>query len=268
MMDKAIILAAGRGSRMRRASDAAGLTSNQAEVASSGMKSMMPVGRPFIDYVLAGLAEAGYRRICLVIGPDHHSLQAHCSRHLNGALEIQFATQREPLGTAHALACAREFAADDPFLTINADNYYPVNVLARMRDVNGSAVAAFKPEGLYRGNITPERLRSFAIILSNTAGDLSKVVEKPGDEFSISNDRAVLINMNCWRFTPAIFDACGAIPKSARNEFELPDAVSYAIDVLHERFAVVEVSEPVLDLSTRADVVEITRRLAAVEVRL
>ncbi len=74
--------------------------------------------------------------------------------------------------------------------------------------------------------------------------------------------------MNCWRFTPTIFEACRAIPRSARNEYELTDAVAYAIAELDERFEMLVVDEPVLDLSTRADVIEVTRRLASVEVRL
>ena len=93
------------------------------------------------------------------------------------------------------------------------------------------------------------------------------IIEKPPENL-FADRNAVLINMNCWRFTPAIFTACDAIPLSPRNEYELPGAVSHAINVLHEPFSVIEVNEPVLDLSTRADVAEVTRRLASVEVRL
>jgi CTP:molybdopterin cytidylyltransferase MocA len=67
-VDKAVILAAGRGTRMQQAHDSAGLNAGQSAAARSGLKAMMPVSRPFIDYVLSGLADAGYRRVCLVIG--------------------------------------------------------------------------------------------------------------------------------------------------------------------------------------------------------
>jgi glucose-1-phosphate thymidylyltransferase len=252
---------------MQRA-DSASLTPDQAQVATSGTKSMIPVGRPFIDYVLAGLKTAGYRRVCLVVAPDNETLRAHCRQFMRPDFAIEFATQSTPLGTANALASAREFAAGEPFLAINADNYYPVSVLAELRLLNGAAVAAFRPEGLCRGNITADRLQNFAYILLDHEGRLSRVVEKPGDEFLLSPDRPLLINMNCWRFTPAIFAACDAIPLSPRNEYELTDAVSYAIGVLHEPFAVLEVNEPVLDLSTRSDIAEVTRRLASVEIQL
>jgi glucose-1-phosphate thymidylyltransferase len=74
--------------------------------------------------------------------------------------------------------------------------------------------------------------------------------------------------MNCWRFTPAIMDACRKIHPSPRGEYELTDAVNYAIEQIGERFSILAVNEPVLDLSTQADVAEVTRRLADMEVNL
>ena len=69
---KAVILARGMGTRMRRAEgDSPQLDAQQAQMADSGLKAMIPVGRPFLDYVLSGLADAGFREVCLVIGPEH-----------------------------------------------------------------------------------------------------------------------------------------------------------------------------------------------------
>jgi dTDP-glucose pyrophosphorylase len=267
-IDKAVILAAGRGSRMRRVHEDVAITPKQAEVANTGLKAMMPVGRPFIDYVLSGLVESGYRRVCLVIGPGHQVLREHCGQIVGGALDIQFAVQSVPLGTANALASASGFVGDDSFLMINSDNYYPIVALAGLGQMAGSAVAAFTSEGLCRGNIRPERLRQFAIVLPDSHGHVAGLIEKPEDDRWLRSACPVLINMNCWRFTPLIFEACGAISKSARDEYELSDAVSYAIENLSEPFNIFEVDEPVLDLSTQADVAEVTRRLAAVQVRI
>ena len=134
--------------------------------------------------------------------------------------------------------------------------------------MSGSAVAAFRPEGLCRGNIAAERIRNFAILSVGGDGHLERVIEKPSDEMYSRIKDGVLVSMNCWRFTPVIFEACRAIPRSVRGEYELTDAVSYAIDKLGERFEVLVVDDPVLDLSTQADVAEVARRLASVEVRL
>jgi dTDP-glucose pyrophosphorylase len=267
-MDKAVILAAGRGTRMQRPHDSAGLDSQQSEVARSGLKAMMPVGRPFIDYVLSGLADAGYRRACLITGPAHEGLRKHVGAFHGGRLDVDFATQHEPLGTANAAAAAATFVGNDPFLLINSDNYYPQSALQGLLSLHSSAIAAFRPQGLCRGNIASDRIRNFAVLAVNANGRLQCVIEKPDDQTYARMAKDLLVSMNCWRFMPTIFEACRAIPRSARGEFELTDAVSYAVDKLGESFEVLVVEEPVLDLSTQSDVGEIARRLESVEVRL
>ena len=267
-MEKAVILAAGRGTRMQRAQESATLDASQAEAARGGAKAMMPVGRPFIDFVLSGLADAGYRHVCLVIGTTHDALREHVAKFNGGRLTIGFAIQPEPLGTAIAVTPAADFAGDDPFLLINGDNYYPASALVGLRSFTGAGVAAFRPTGLSRGNIPVERLRSYAMLSTGADGCLNGVLEKPDEAYFSSHQDSLLVGMNCWRFTPSIFEACRAIPKSARNEYELTDAVAYAISNLGERFKMLVVDEPVLDLSTQTDVAEVARRLATVEVRL
>ena len=55
---KAVILARGLGKRMRQADEHASLDPKQAAVADQGIKAMIPIGRPFLDYVLSALADA------------------------------------------------------------------------------------------------------------------------------------------------------------------------------------------------------------------
>jgi glucose-1-phosphate thymidylyltransferase len=267
-MDKAVILAAGRGTRMQRAQVAATLDAAQTAAATSGEKAMMPVGRPFINFVLSGLADTGYRRVCVVIGPSHDALKQHVLSFNGGRLSIDIATQREPLGTANALLAAADFARSDSFLMINGDNYYPPGALEGLRSLSGSAVAGFRPSGLCRGNIAADRLPQYSVLLSDAEGRLERIIEKPGESYFQQHRDSILIGMNCWRFSPTIFEACRQIPRSSRNEFELPDAVEYARTKLNEPFQVLVIDEPVLDLSTRGDVADVTRRLTSIEVRL
>jgi glucose-1-phosphate thymidylyltransferase len=267
-MEKAVVLAAGRGNRMRREQRTAHLTASQLEVAASGLKAMMPIGRPFIDYVLWSLADAGYRRVCLVLGPDHRALEDHCRGSKAGRIDVEFAIQQTAKGTADALSAAHDFVGDDPFLLVNGDNLYPQCALAGLRQLTGPAVAAFSPAALSRGNISADRLRNFALLLTGGDGLLARVIEKPTQQHFAHAGASPLINMNCWRFTPAIMDACRKIPPSPRGEYELTDAVNYAIEQMGERFSILAVNEPVLDLSTQADVAEVTRRLADMEVNL
>lgn len=267
-MDQAVVLAAGRGTRMRRVDDSTQLSASQTEVAQTGVKALMPVGRPLIDYILSGLADAGYRRVCLVIGPDHQAIREHCRELKPQRIEIQFAVQQDPLGTANAVAAARNFAGNEDFLLINSDNYYPLAALEKLRSVAGAALVGFHPEGLLRGNIPRERLRSFGVVVTRPDGTLEKLIEKPNEDPFATPGRQVLVSMNCWRLPPDVFAACDAIPKSERGEYEIIDAVSYLMRKLGVPFRVFAMNEPVLDLSTQADVPEVTRRLAGIEVRV
>ena len=67
--------------------------------------------------------------------------------------------------------------------------------------------------------------------------------------------------MNLWRFDARIFDACRDVPRSARGELELPEAVALAIR-RGMRFKTIPARGPVLDLSRRADAADVERRLA------
>ena len=73
--------------------------------------------------------------------------------------------------------------------------------------------------------------------------------------------------MNVWRFDDRIFEACRDVPRSARGEYELPEAVALAI-ARGVEFRVVPARGAVLDLSRRGDVAQVTARLAGCEPRL
>jgi glucose-1-phosphate thymidylyltransferase len=268
-MDKAVILARGLGTRMQKRDDSAELSEAQMAVAETGVKGMIPVGRSFLDYVISGLADAGYRRICLVIGPEHDVMRDYYGSVECQRVSIEFSVQAEPLGTADAVAAAERFAAGEEFCVINSDNYYPVESLRALRELGGAGMIGFEREVLIsESNIGPERVRKFAVARVDGEGYLVRVAEKPSADVLAGMGGAVCISMNCWRFGPKIFMACRSISPSVRGELELPDAVQYAIDSLGERFCVVPVRSGVLDLSSRRDVAAVAARLADVEVCL
>jgi glucose-1-phosphate thymidylyltransferase len=269
LTDQVVILARGLGTRMRRADREAHLSPEQAAVADTGLKALLPVAdRPFLDYVLSAVAQAGLRRACLVVGPEHETLRKRYTEAAPRRLEIAFAVQQEPRGTADALASAEEMTGDRPFLALNSDNYYPVEALQALRNVEGSGVALFERKAMAeQGNIPPQRVSQLAVALVKQ-GLLSRIIEKPDREVLAGLPRPILVSMNCWRFDPEIFRACRAVGPSARGELELPDAVQYAIDVLHVGFQVLTFALPVLDLSGRSDLPAVAARLASVEVDL
>jgi glucose-1-phosphate thymidylyltransferase len=267
--DKAVILARGLGTRMQRADPAAALEPEQARLAAAGIKAMIPFGRPFLDFVLSTLADAGYRYACLVIGPEHGLVREYYTRtRPPERIRVSFAIQERPRGTADAVAAAEAFVAGERFLVINSDNYYPVEALRALRTLGSPGLAAFAREALMReGSIDAARIRRFAVVRIGPAGDLDDIVEKPDEATLTTLGPDVWVSMNCWSFGQTIFRACASVLPSARGELELTDAVRFAIRSLGERFHVLTFDLPVLDLSGRADIAAVGRRLARIEPR-
>lgn len=264
-MRKAVVLARGLGKRMREPNAEVRLDEAQAVVAESGIKAMMPVKRPFLDYLLSALADAGYEHACLVIGPEHmavrnfYRVQAPPRR-----IRLHFAVQLEPRGTADAVLAAEDFVAGEDFLTINSDNYYPVSALRALRLLGEAGTALFEARVLIsEGNIPPERILKFAVCEADADGYLVKILEKPSKARRASVEEGALVSLNCWRFPPAIFEACRGIPLSERGEYELPSAVQKAMKDLGVRFRVVRSNEGVLDLSSRTDIANVVQKLSS-----
>jgi glucose-1-phosphate thymidylyltransferase len=264
---KAVVLARGKGTRMQRGDRSASMDPAQAEMADRGLKAMIPFRRPFLDYVLSALADAGCIEVCLVIGPEHDVVREYYGRtRPPRRIRLAFAVQDVARGTADAILAAEPFTGEAPFLALNADNYYPADVLRALVALDGPGLPVFRRSVLIeRSNIDAERIRSYAVLTIAENGDLVDIVEKPdasvleafGDDFFVS--------MNCWRLGPSIFTACRRIEPSTRGEIELPNAVRYAVKHMGERFRTIPVEAGVLDLSHRADIAEVDRRLRAID---
>jgi dTDP-glucose pyrophosphorylase len=272
---KAVILARGLATRMRQAPAHADVLPEQARAADAGLKAMIPVGstatsaaRPFLDYVLSALADAGYKDVGLVIGPEHGAIRDrydHVER--PSRVRLTWLIQDEPLGTANAVLAAETWIADSPFIVANADNLYPVDVLRHLRDIGCPALPVFERDELVSSsNIPPDRVASFALLDVDEERNLKAIVEKPGLEMVAKAGPHALVSMNVWRFDTRIFKACRDVPRSPRGEFELPMAVAVAL-AGGVRFRAFPARGEVLDLSRQTDIADVSRRLAGRGVR-
>ena len=264
-VEKAVVLARGLGTRMRQEDGAATLDPGQAAAAGQGLKAMISFGRPFLDYVLSSLADAGMTKVCLVIGDEHGAVRDY---YTNTApprrLSVSFAIQPEPRGTADAVLAAESFAAGEDFLTVNSDNIYPVSALSALAGLAEPGVALFVRDALIaQSNIPADRIASFAVCRIGADGYLEEILEKPDPAALAALGPDALVSMNCWRFPPAIFEACRRVSLSPRGELELPMAVRGAI-ARGVRFRVVRSREGVLDLSRRADIAAVAERLQGI----
>ena len=266
MIRTAAILARGLGTRMRCDDAAARMTAGQAAAADTGMKGMIPIRRPFLDYLISALADAEISDVVLVIGREHDAVRHHFTVVAPPTrVCIRFAEQAAPIGTANAVVAAAREMADDTFLELNADNYYPVEAYRALAAEDSAGTVAFDRDALVEvGNIDRERVRSFAVLDVTRDGFLAGIIEKPGDTLDLSAPTSRWVGMNCWAVSPEIVDACGRVPMSARGEYELPEAVGLAIRE-GVKIRAIRMTAPVLDLSRRSDVASVTARLQAID---
>lgn len=106
---KAMILAAGRGERLRPITDTL-------------PKPLVKVGgEALIDRHLARLARAGFRRAVINVSHLAERIVAHVGDGARFGLEIAWSREAEPLETAGGIAQARALLGEEPFLLLNAD---------------------------------------------------------------------------------------------------------------------------------------------------
>ena len=263
MITTAVVLARGLGTRMRTEGEK-DLTPQQAAAAASGHKALMPIGEHrLIDYSLSALADAGIRRAVLVVAPEHEEFREHIAQLRPSRLEVQFAVQAEPRGTADAVASAAEAVGDAPFVMVNGDNLYPREGIAALLEQECTTLLGFERTALVEhSNIAAERVAAFAIV-EHRDGRLERIIEKPSAEQLEEAGPDALVSMNAFAFQPEIFEACAAIEPSERGELEIVDAVRALPDV-----RVLPSAGGALDPPRRDDSDEVGRRLAGVEVAL
>ena len=250
---------------MRR-SDGATLAPEQHAVASTGAKGMIPIARPFLEYVISALADAGITEVVLVVAPDHSVMREHFTVAAPPRrVALRFAVQDEPRGTADAVFAARDAIRNAPFLVLNSDNYYSPAALAAAAELESDGLVAFEADALVReSGIGPERVLRFALLDIGPDDTMRAIHEKPSPDDPLARRAERWVSMNLWSFTPAIFAACERVLPSPRGELELHDAVTIAMRDHGVTFAVARVREGVLDLSHRSDVATVGARLAGI----
>ena len=108
---KAMILAAGRGVRMRPLTD-------------TTPKSLLAAGgKPLIAWQLEKLARAGFAEVVINHAHLGHMIEAELGDGSRFGLSIRYSPEGEALETAGGIALALPLLGAQPFLVINADVY-------------------------------------------------------------------------------------------------------------------------------------------------
>ena len=116
MLVKAIILAGGLGTRLRSA--VPDLPKPMADVQ----------GRPFLAYLIDYWIQQGISHFVLSVGYKYQKIIDYFGGEYRGAV-IEYAIEAEPIGTGGGLLLSiKKFSDDEPFILLNGDTYFPVNL--------------------------------------------------------------------------------------------------------------------------------------------
>lgn len=217
---KAVILAAGKGTRM------GGLTSELP-------KPMLRVqGKPILEHIIGGILAAGIHDIFIVVGWRGDIIERHFADGDRPGARIAFGRQAVQDGTGKAPETAKAFVGDSPFLLTYGDILVPPETYPRL-------LQRFN-EGHFAGVITVTRgedVTHGGLSLFDEQFCLKRLVEKPspGQLEQLRRDgwlepgAPVWYNAGIYVFRPSLFDFTARLERSPRGEYELTDAVSAMI---------------------------------------
>ena len=210
-IDKAVLLAAGRGTRMR-------------ELTADLPKPMIEVrGKPVLQRTVEGLREAGVREFLIIVGYRADVVQNFFGDGSRYNIAIQYVTQIVQDGTGRVVDLARNFAGDSPFILgygdilVDPANYKPLVDLPN--DVE-AIISVTSGEDVSKGGA----------VFVNDQMELVDIREKaqPSEAAGwapISKCAVPFYNAGLYAFRTSIFEFTGKLQRSPRGEYELTDAL-------------------------------------------
>jgi dTDP-glucose pyrophosphorylase len=205
-----VILAAGKGTRLH-------------PITLHRSKAMLPiVGKPILEHILDQVAPSGLHDFILVISPEDECIQGYFEDRAEKWGSIQFAYQKERLGSAQALSCAAPLISGD-FIVSACDNLTSARHIGRMLGAWQSQ--SYQDALLSVMPADPQRISQVGIV-EMEGPRVKRIVEKPRPEQAPSN----IASLPLYCFSTRILDLLNEVPLSIRGEYELPSAIQMLID--------------------------------------
>jgi dTDP-glucose pyrophosphorylase len=210
-IDKAVVLAAGRGTRMR-------------ELTAELPKPMIEVrGKPVLQHIVEGLRDAGIRHCLIVVGYRADVVQDFFGNGSRYHVAIQYKTQTVQDGTGRVVDLAHDFVGNRPFVLAYGDILVAPANYKRLADLPDDVEALLT---ITRG----EDVSKGGAVFLNEKMELVDIREKaqPGEMerwSGLSEHALPFYNAGLYAFRPTIFDFTAKLKPSPRGEYELTDAI-------------------------------------------
>lgn len=198
---KAVLLAAGKGTRMK-------------DLTNDLPKPMLEVrGQPILMHIVDGLKAAGVTDFCIIVGYKAEVVREYFGDGSKFGVRVTYATQVVQDGTGKVVELAKEFAGADPFILsygdilINPENYQRL-------------VAIGNAEALVSVKHNEGEIAKGGCVVVNDRFELTDLIEKPAGKAP-----SPWYNAGVYAFRPSIFTCTARLKLSPRGEYELTDAI-------------------------------------------
>jgi len=206
-IDKAVVLAAGRGTRMR-------------ELTTDLPKPMIEVrGKPVLQHIVEGLRDASVRRFIIIVGYHAEAVRNFFGNGQRHKVDIDYVTQTVQDGTGRVVNLARSFVGDSPFILSYGDILISPENYKRIVDLSDDCEAIVT---VTRG----EDVSKGGAVFVNEQMELVDLREKPKP----GEPTSPWYNAGLYAFRPAIFELISKLKPSPRGEYELTDGIR---DLVH-----------------------------------
>jgi len=222
---KAVILAAGKGTRMK-------------ELTNEVPKPMLQVhGKPILEHILSGIIAAGIREIFIVTGFRADVIENHFGNGARWQVRVAYGRQVVQDGTGKAPELAREFVWSSPFLLtygdilVKPDTYQ--HMIRRFHEGDFSGVITVTPgEDVTKGglNFFDEHFCLKRVVEKATPQQLEEL-RRDG---WLQPNAPVWYNAGIYIFMPSLFEFTARLEKSPRGEYELTDAINGLLAAGHK----------------------------------
>jgi len=201
-INQAVILAAGRGTRMR-------------ELTNDVPKPMIEVrGKPVLQHIVEGLRDAAVRKFLIIVGYHAETVRNFFGDGRRHNVTIQYATQTVQDGTGRVVNLARNFVGNSAFILSYGDILIsPVNYkrVIELPDGCEAIITVTRGENVSKGGA----------VFVNEQMELVDLREKPKP----GEPTSPWYNAGLYAFRPSIFDFTSKLKPSQRGEYELTDAI-------------------------------------------
>ena len=215
---KAVLLAAGKGTRMR-------------ELTNELPKPMIPVrGKPILLHILEGLHAAGVREVLIIVGYRADVVREFFGNGSAFGVSIGYAEQVVQDGTGRVVELAKSFAGADPFVLSYGDILVDPANYHRLVALDGAAA-------LISVKHNPGEISKGGAVFVNERFEMTDLREKPQP----GEPTSPWYNAGVYAFRPSIFDFTATLQKSPRGEYELTDAIR-ALAVSGQRVQAIELT--------------------------